>query len=97
MYLWKVPKEKRVEDIVQYCINKLMPRMQTLDIEIKLKDPKGDAYGYCPNEDTRTFELEIDKKQNLRKLLMTVAHEMVPCETICKKRINRRYLARKTY
>ena len=42
-------KEKRVEDIVHYCINKLMPRMQTLDIEIKLTNLKGDAYGYCPS------------------------------------------------
>ena len=80
-------QRKRVEDIVQYCINKLMPRMQTLDIEIKLKDLKGDAYGYCLSEDTRTFELEIDKKQNLRKLLMTVAHEMVHVKQYAKKEL----------
>ena len=38
-------------------------------------------------EDTRTFELEIDKKQNLRKLLMTVAHEMVPVKQYAKKEL----------
>ena len=80
-------QRKRVEDIVHYCINKLMPRMQTLDIEVKLKDLKGDAYGYCLSEDTRRFELEIDKKQSLRKLLMTVAHEMVHVKQYARKEL----------
>ena len=61
--------------------------MQTLDIEVKLKDLKGDAYGYCLSEDTRRFELEIDKKQSLRKLLMTVAHEMVHVKQYARKEL----------
>ena len=68
---------KRVESIVHYCIAKLMPRMQTLDIDIKLTNLKGKAYGYCLSLDKRTFELEIEKKLNLKTLLTTVAHEMV--------------------
>ena len=38
---------------------------------------KGEAYGYCLSLDKRTFELEIEKKLNLKTLLTTVAHEMV--------------------
>ena len=81
-------QRKRVQEMVHYCINKLMPRMQTLDIEIKLKDLKGDALGYCLSEDTRTFDLEIDKKQNLRKLLLTVAHEMVHVKQYVRKEMD---------
>ena len=71
------PSKKRVESIVHYCIAKLMPRMQTLDIDVKLTNLKGEAYGYCLSLDKRTFELEIEKKLNLKTLLTTVAHEMV--------------------
>ena len=70
-------QRKRVESIVHYCIAKLMPRMQTLDIDVKLTNLKGEAYGYCLSLDKRTFELEIEKKLNLKTLLTTVAHEMV--------------------
>ena len=70
-------QRKRVESIVHYCIAKLMPRMQTLDIDVRLANLKGEAYGYCLSLDKRTFELEIEKKLNLKTLLTTVAHEMV--------------------
>ena len=50
-------QRKRVESIVHYCIAKLMPRMQTLDIDVKLANLKGEAYGYCLSLDKRTFEL----------------------------------------
>ena len=70
-------QRKHVESIVHYCIAKLMPRMQTLDIDVKLANLKGEAYGYCLSLDKRTFELEIEKKLNLKTLLTTVAHEMV--------------------
>jgi hypothetical protein len=60
----------------------LMPKMSTLDIEIKIRDfGKDDTYGYAmPLDDhsgPRFFELEINKKARLRRLLETVAHEMV--------------------
>ena len=70
-------QRKYVESMVEFCIQKLMPRMQTLDIEIKLASPKG-AMGYCLETDNnRTFEIEIDRKLPLRKLMETLAHEMV--------------------
>lgn len=73
----KAYQKKRVEQMVQYCIHKLMPRMNTLDITVRLRDLKGSAYGYCLSEDKRTFEIEVDKTLDLRTLLTTVAHEMV--------------------
>jgi len=66
----------KVKSIAQFCIEKLMPRMQTLNIEISLKKING-AMGYCLCETKRDFELEIGTNQRLRRLLETVAHEMV--------------------
>ena len=80
-------QRKRVESIVQYCIEKLMPRIKTLDIEVILTDLKGTAYGYCLSQDTRSFEIEIDKNQSLRKLLTTVAHEMVHVRQYATKQL----------
>ena len=71
-----------VTSMVNYCAEKLMPRMHNLNIVVKLTTLK-DAYGYClSNEDEttdrpRTFEIEVDRKLRLRRLLETVAHEMV--------------------
>jgi hypothetical protein len=72
-----------VKSMVKFCAKKLMPRMHNLDITVKLTGLKGEAYGYClSNEDEttdrpRTFELEIERGLQLRRLLETVAHEMV--------------------
>jgi len=76
-------QRKYVKSITEFCLKKLMPRMKDIDIVIKLKDLKGNAYGYClaidgPRADRpREFELEVDSKVTLRKLLTTVAHELV--------------------
>jgi len=80
-------QKKRIESIVHFCIEKLMPRMQSLDITVKLTDLKGSAYGYCLCEDERTFEIEIDRSLSLRKLLTTVAHEMVHVKQYARKEL----------
>jgi hypothetical protein len=70
-------QRKYAESMVQFCIDTLMPRMTTLDIEVKLTVPQG-AMGYCLETDNnRTFEIELDRKLSLRKLMETLAHEMV--------------------
>jgi hypothetical protein len=77
-------QKKRVPQMIEYCVNKMMPRMQNLEINVVLKDlGKSDAYGFClavdgPRSDRpREFELEIHNKMSMRKVLETVAHEMV--------------------
>ena len=73
-------KERQREyarSMVEYCINKLMPRMKTLNIEVKLTKLKSDAMGYCLRESNREYSLEIDHTCGLRKMLETLAHEMV--------------------
>ena len=75
-------QRKYAESIIKFCLKKLMPRIRDLDITVKFKKLDG-VYGYClSNEDfttdrPRTFEIEIERSLRLRRLLETVAHEMV--------------------
>lgn len=70
-------QKKYAQSIVEYCASSLMPRMTTLDISLHLCKPDG-ALGYClETDDNRTFEIEIDKTQSLRDVLITICHEMV--------------------
>jgi len=78
-------KQKQyIRNISLFCINKLMPRMKNLEINITLKDfGKDDSCGYCLATDDadpyrpREFDIEINKNLKLRRLLETIAHELV--------------------
>ena len=80
-------QKQHIISVVNFCIKKLMPKMKSLDITVRLKDLKGtDAYGFChadPDGDAerldrpRSFELEIHSRMRLRKILETICHEMV--------------------
>lgn len=81
-------QRKYIESITEFCIKTLMPRMSTLDISIKLCAPQG-AMGYCLETDSnRTFEIEIDRKLTLRKLLETLAHEMVHVKQYARRELH---------
>ena len=81
-------QRKYVESMVHYCIHKLMPRMSTLDITVNICAPKG-AMGYCLETDNnRTFEIEVSSKLALRKLLETVAHEMVHVKQYARRELH---------
>src|SRR5210317_106373 len=79
-------QKKYVESIAYYCIQKLMPRMGSLDIVIKIKSVN-DAYGYCLSVTDREFEIEVQRDLPLRKLLTTVAHEMVHVKQYARKEL----------
>ena len=81
-------QKKYARSMVKFCIKTLMPRMETLDITVKLTSPKG-AMGYCLElDDNRTFEIEADKKLRLRKLLETIAHEMVHVKQYARRELH---------
>ena len=74
--------------MVEFCIKTLMPRMRTLDIEVKMCKPTG-ALGYCLETDNnRTFEIEVDRTQPLRRLLETIAHEMVHVKQYARRELH---------
>ena len=67
-----------ITDVAYFCVDRLMPRMKTLEIEIQINNLKDQAVGYCMmQDDNRTFELEVDKKLDDDELITTVSHEMV--------------------
>ena len=66
--------------VAQHCIDKLMPRMRTLDISILFKKipPQENTIGTCLMQDNnRTFEIEIQKGLTFDEIVKTVCHEMV--------------------
>ena len=85
-----ISQQEKVHSMVEYCINKLMPRMRTLEIEVQIKniEKKEDADGYCLRNSPREFELEISNNQGLRKMLETVAHEMVHVKQYARNEMN---------
>jgi hypothetical protein len=87
----KAYQQRYVHSIAQFCIDKLMPRMKTLDINIRLKTINEDSYGYCLSTSNREFEIEIDKDMPLRRLLETVAHEMVHVRQYARKQLTGDY------
>jgi len=80
-------QKKHAVSVVNFCIQKLMPRMKGLNITVRFKDlSKAGAYGFCmadPNGEAerldrpREFEIEVHSKMKLRKVLETICHEMV--------------------
>lgn len=79
-------QRRHVRSIATFCVQKLMPRMHDMEIDIKLRKfaKNENAYGYCmPTDDyevydrPRHFELEINSGVRLRRMLETVAHELV--------------------
>jgi|TARA_R110000823_G_scaffold191985_1_gene323632 hypothetical protein len=67
-----------VSDVAYFCIDKLMPRMKTLDVEIQINNLKNNTAGYCMMaDDNRTFELEVNKKLDIVEMITTICHEMV--------------------
>ena len=74
---------------VAFMIEKLMPRMKTLDIALHICNIKSDAVGFAMMTDNnRTFELEIDKKINLNNLVTTICHEMIHVKQYARNEIN---------
>ena len=81
-------QKEHTQKMVEFCAKTLMPRMKNLDISVNLCKPDG-ALGYCLELDSnREFEIEIDREQPLRKLLETVAHEMVHVKQYARRELN---------
>ena len=90
-------KRDYARSMVEFCIKKLMPRMQTLDIVVKLKKLGSDADGYCLRETAREYELEIDRTTGLRRMLETVAHEMVHVKQYARNEMSDTVTQKKFY
>jgi len=82
-------QRKICEDVANFMIGKLMPRMRTLDIEINLQKLTGDVVGWCQMNDTnREFTLEISKDMTIKELVTTICHEMIHVKQYARKEMN---------
>lgn len=73
-----------VESIAAFTLNHLMPRMKSIILNIQIKSfGKDETLGYCLPDDNadqdrpREFTIEINRTSRLRRMLETVAHEIV--------------------
>ena len=76
-----------VQETVEWCLKKLLPRHRTIDVTVEIK--KIDAFGYCMEEDDkgRTFTLTICKGLGLFDLVSTVCHEMVHLKQYARREL----------
>ena len=70
-------KRKTAEMVVNFCIERLMPRMKTLDICIELSKDMDNADGYCLAVNPREFVIEIDSRLRGDDFITALTHEMV--------------------
>ena len=74
------------ENVANFMIGQLMPRMRTLDIEINLQKLTGDAVGWCQMEDTnREFTIDVSKNLTIKELVTTICHEMIHVKQYARK------------
>ena len=92
----RITKQKYAMDLPHFCIKKLMPKMTSLDINIEFMTglyTEDEIYGACfPCTDAknpREFQIQIDSKLPLRRMLETVAHEMVHVKQYARNELQR--------
>lgn len=80
--------------VVAWAINKLMPRMRTLDITVEIEKTDG-AFGYCMVGDTnREFTVTVNKGLRLADFIGTIVHEMIHVKQYARNEL--RYVDGKT-
>ena len=70
-------KRTTAELVAQFCVEKLMPRMKTLDICIQLSDDMDGVDGYCLAVNPREFVIEVDSRLKGDDFITAITHEMV--------------------
>lgn len=71
-------KRQLASDVIEFCIEKLMPRMKTLYISVDLVDElQDDAVGYIDCIDSRQFDIEILNNVSIEEFITSICHEMV--------------------
>jgi|TARA_B100001996_G_C18618715_1_gene576797 hypothetical protein len=72
-------QRKIVEQVVEHCVDQLIPRVRTLWVEVTLDrlEEKENVVGYCSHLEHNYYWLEIDKDQPIYGLILTTCHEMV--------------------
>ena len=72
-------QRNRVESIMIFCIDEMLPKHRTLDIQVHIGNYEAteNVMGQCLHVAGNEFHVDIDSKQNLYNLILTTCHEMV--------------------
>ena len=82
-------QRQRVLDVMTFCIDEMLPLHRSLDIEVNLGnyEKTQNVMGQCLHVDGNEFYLDIDNKQKLYDLILTVCHEMVHVKQYSRKQL----------
>ena len=80
---------------VRFCMNRLLPNIRKLDVDVHIRDFKKDtSIGYCTDDSAepfdyvgkspRRFKIEISKDLNLTDFIKCVLHEFVHLKQFVK-------------
>lgn len=74
-------------EVVAWCIDKMMPRMRSLSIDVHFTNIN--SLGYCSEEDTksREFTIAIQKGQTVKEMISTIIHEMIHVKQYARKEL----------
>tara|TARA_B110000211_G_scaffold232519_1_gene296457 strand:+ start:323 stop:748 length:426 start_codon:yes stop_codon:yes gene_type:complete len=74
--------------IVNWYIKKMLPRVRTLDITVRLTKcyTESNAMGYClAMSDYKTFDIELDKNMRMFDTISTLCHELTHLKQFYRK------------
>ncbi|MDB4339489.1 hypothetical protein OAA57_00540 [bacterium] len=82
-------KKERIlaERVAEWTISKLMPRMRTLDIDIKFVNFTDKVDGYCLCVSLREFQIELQKGLDDPDMITALIHELVHVKQHARKEL----------
>ena len=85
-----------VYDIASFCYMELIPLIRKCYIEINIKNMKG-FEGTCVDYDEREYFIDVNRKQSLEDLCVTICHEMVHVKQYIRNQLRCEDINYKTY
>ena len=75
-----------VYDIASFCYMELIPLIRKCYIEINIKNMEG-YEGTCIDGEEREYFIDVNRKQSLENLCVTICHEMVHVKQYVRKEL----------
>ena len=82
-------QRQRVLDVMTFCVDEMLPLHRTLDIQVHLGnyEQTQNVMGQCLHIHGNEFQIDIDNKQKIYDLIVTVCHEMVHVKQYARKEL----------
>jgi hypothetical protein len=75
------------EDAVRWYAKKYMPRIRNLDVNVSIRTLEENYCGFCHENDTRDFTIEVNRKLDTFDFVTTVIHEMIHVKQYVKREL----------